>query len=102
MKKTNYHLTFSNTADAFLQKAGAQVRSRLVKKLEFFMGQENPLSFAEKLKGFRLYRFRIGDYRAVIHPEGEKDFVVVLFVIDIDHRKQIYKKSSKWKYYRDG
>lgn len=31
MKKANYHLTFSNTADQFLEKADVQLRSRLIK-----------------------------------------------------------------------
>ena len=41
-----------------------------------------------KLKGREGWRIRVGDYRIVYEI---KDNVLLIIVIDIDHRKQIYK-----------
>lgn len=51
--------------------------------------QENPRPFGyKKLKGEDAYRIRLGNYRVIYEIHDNKLIVVV---IDIDHRKQIYK-----------
>ncbi len=65
-----------------------QIRERILKKLQFYSLQENPLTFAEKLKDQRFgeYRFRIGDYRILFDVKKN-----VLFILKVGHRKEIYK-----------
>lgn len=65
-----------------------QIRERILKKLQFYSLQENPLTFAEKLKDQRFgeYRFRIGDYRILFDVKKN-----ILLILKVGHRKEIYK-----------
>ena len=71
-----------------LKKLSRSIQKRIIKKLDFYCAQENPLKFAELLVDKRLgsYRFRIGDYRVVC--DVEKDMIIILLV---GHRKDIYR-----------
>ena len=51
--------------------------------------KENPRPFgAIKLKGWNLYRIRVGDYR-ILYTINDKDKIIE--IIAIGHRKDIYK-----------
>ena len=71
------------SADAIddLKSLEKQIAARIVKKIQFFSLQTDPLSFAKPLQGLgdRKYRFRVGDYRAVfrIDKNGE---IQILFI----------------------
>ncbi len=80
---------FKEKAAKEIEKLSPQMRERILKKLQFYSFQKNPLVFAEKLKDQRFgeYRFRIGDYRILF--DIKKD---VLLILKIGHRKEIYKK----------
>lgn len=59
-------------------------------KLIFFASCDNPLLFAKKLKGAKnIYRFRIGNYRAVFRIE--RSMYIFLTVKD---RKDVYQGLS--------
>ena len=51
--------------------------------------RENPLANIERLKGYSLWKLRIGDYRAIIFIDTGKE---EMHIIKIGHRKNIYKK----------
>ena len=65
-----------------------EARSEEIKqKLRFLTGQENPLFFAKKLKGYKsIFRFRSGDYRIIFELNENKISLLVA-----GHRKEVYK-----------
>lgn len=79
---------FRPSVEKHLSKLNPKIRTIIIKKLEFYLSQENPLDFAEKIHDNKAgeYRFRIGDYRAAFDlAEG----VIVINIID--RRDKIYK-----------
>lgn len=63
---------------------------RVIRKMEWFASQEDPLSFAKRLTNSALgtYRFRIGDYRVLCDVRhGE---ITVLEVLAVRDRKKAY------------
>ncbi|MBU2496837.1 MAG: type II toxin-antitoxin system RelE/ParE family toxin [Nanoarchaeota archaeon] len=59
---------------------------RVVKKLDFV--KENPFRYLEHYEAKKLYKLRVGDYRALIDLDlKEKILLIQVF----DHRKRIYK-----------
>lgn len=71
-----------------LKKLPPDLRRRIVKKLDYYCAQSDPLQYAEPLTRFDIgsYRFRVGDYRIII--DLDNDIVVVLL---IGHRREIYR-----------
>lgn len=55
--------------------------------------RRKPLKKAKALKGIfeGLYRYRVGDYRVVFEID-ESGKVIILTILRIKHRKDIYKK----------
>ncbi len=72
-----------------LEKIDIQMRTRIFKKMDFYIWHEDPLVFAVKLVNSQLwdYRFRIGDYRVVC--DVDKQWHIIIIAI-IWHRKEIY------------
>lgn len=67
-----------------LEKDILQKIDQVIMKLK-----ENPRPFgAIKLKGWNLYRIRVGDYR-ILYTINDKDKIIE--IIAIGHRKDIYK-----------
>lgn len=68
-----------------------QISKRILKKMDFFLKQEDPIKFAKKLKDFSLgeYRFRIGDYR-VLFDVDDNGSVQILMILSIKHRREVY------------
>ena len=54
------------------------VQERIAKKMVFFASQKNPLSFAKPLAGYNAYRYRIGNYRAVVEVSDDTIFVLLI------------------------
>ncbi len=86
-----YELQYTNKAWADLQKIDRQNAEKIVKKLRYFLEQPDPIKNAKALKGIykELFRFRIGDYRAIF-SKNAKGQLILLTVIRIGHRKDIY------------
>lgn len=82
-----YNLIFSTKSDKKFQKLDQSLQQRIMDKLEFFFSQPDIYKFSRELNvKDKSYRFRIGDYRVVYRLETNN-----LIVINIDHRKNIYK-----------
>lgn len=81
-------LIFSEIAFKQLSKLVSDIQDRINNKLDFYLSQENPLYFAEKLNDYEFgeWRFRIGDYRAIFDVSGDK-----IIILKVGHRKNIYK-----------
>ncbi len=54
----------------------------------------NPFVKAKKLIGVEIdtYRFRIGDYRAIFKKDPISDRFVILVILKVAHRKEVYRK----------
>jgi mRNA interferase RelE/StbE len=85
---SRYQMVFSKTACKDIDKLDKLTKQRIAKKLEYFLGQDNTLSFAKQLIDSKLgtYRFRVGHYRVVFDIEGD-----TIEVLAIKHRKDVYK-----------
>ena len=57
-------------------------------KLRFFLLQNNPLRFADRLLDPSVgeWRFRIGDYRTIFDADDE-----TIVILKVGHRKDIYR-----------
>ncbi len=89
-----YKLIYTRSAYRDLDRLDKKVALRILKKVEGFLALANPMSKAKKLKNFKLdtYRFRIGDYRAVFRLDEKSGKLVILVILKVAHRKEVYKK----------
>jgi mRNA interferase RelE/StbE len=81
-----------------LDRAAAKSFSKLdnsVKKaIQKFLNRDgflrNPKSFGKPLKHslYGLWRYRISDYRIIADIQDDK---LIILIVEIDHRKQIYQ-----------
>ena len=80
-----FQIELTETARDFLKKLQKKDAEIILNKI--YSIRENPYRFLKRLQGEKLWRLRIGDYRA-------KDDVIVsmnkIIVIRIGHRKNIY------------
>jgi len=87
-----YRIVITEHAKNDLHSLEKDIASRIIKKLRYFESNENPLKYAEPLKApFQgKYRFRIGEYRVIfiLEPYGR---ITILFVLNIRHRRDVYK-----------
>ncbi len=85
-------IVYSHVAERELEKLSKQIARRIVSKILDNASQQNVLARAKTLTGkfSGSYRYRVGDYR-VIFIINEKGSIVVLTVLNIKHRKDIYK-----------
>ena len=91
-----YKLAFTRSAEKDLSRIDKKQAVKVLKKVNAFLLTVNPLEKAKKLKGFDLdtYRYRVGDYRVVFRLDRKTGKLVVLVVLRVAHRKEVYKKVS--------
>jgi len=84
-----YRLKIESRAKKDIEALDSVAQKRIVKKLKFFLEQDDPLHFAKKLVDpiDGSYRFRIGHFRVVFDVKGE-----VIKLLKVQHRKDVYKK----------
>jgi mRNA interferase RelE/StbE len=81
-----YEVRWTDTSLKQLEKLTKNVARRIIEKVESI--SKNPFMFVKKLKGFDLYRLRVGDYRVIMSIEKKK---IIIFVLDVGHRSVIYR-----------
>ena len=87
----SYSVVLLKNAEKKLSKLDAPIRDRIQawidKNLE---GCENPRLYGKALEGklSGLWRYRVGDYRIVADIKDDK---VIIFVINVDKRNDIYR-----------
>ena len=61
---------------------------------ERVVGADDPRQLARRLAGGppELWRFRIGDFRAIARIEGD---VLVVLVLSVGHRRDVYRRLSR-------
>ncbi len=82
-----YEIIFSDFADKQLSKLPLDAQNRIVSTLK--RCRIRPYSHIKKLVGSKYFRLRIGDYRAILDIIDNK---LIIHVIEVGHRKNIYKK----------
>ena len=85
-----YSVDLSQRSQKFLEKLDKHIRERIEERLKRL--NENPVppdaKFITRENGDKIFRYRIGDYRALYKvKENEK----VVLVAKIDKRPRIYK-----------
>ena len=58
---------FTRHAERMFLKLSKDAQTQIIRKLEYYLAQPDPLAFARPLEraGPACYRFRIGDYRVL-------------------------------------
>ena len=82
-----YIIIFKSKAELQLKKLNKSIQERIINVLERI--KIRPFSYdLKKLQGTNYYRLRIGEYRAILDIKKDK---LIIIVIEIGHRKNIYK-----------
>ncbi|MDO8564334.1 MAG: type II toxin-antitoxin system RelE/ParE family toxin [Nanoarchaeota archaeon] len=84
-----FNIDFADKSKKFLKKLDKHIAIRIVDKLENL--KDNPVPsdsvFIGREEGEKVFRYRIGDYRALYKlKESEK----IILVIKIDKRSKVY------------
>jgi mRNA interferase RelE/StbE len=86
-----YAIDFVPSAAKELAKLPAKERQKIGDRIAGLAAEPRPHG-AEKLTGLDAYRVRVGDYRLVYEVH---DKVLVVLVIAVGDRKQIYKRLKE-------
>jgi len=88
-----YKVIYSENSIKDLRKIDKAIAKRIVEKILFFSRQKDILVFSKLLNGFgeHMFRFRIGDYRAIFKVD-KSGKIQILMILNIKHRKDIYLK----------
>lgn len=83
----NFTIEWHPQAFKILEKLPLHVIARITKKLDKI--SEAPFRYLEHYEGEKVYKLRIGDYRALVDVDQINQ---VLLVQAFDHRGRIYKR----------
>ena len=85
----NYRLVYKKPAVRSIDKLPPHIKKRIKAKLEWFIAQKQPLSFADHLTkpADAHYRYRVGVYRILFDVEDNN--IIVLLV---QHRSEVYRR----------
>ena len=62
------------------------VRDRIARKLQIVA--ENPARYLTRLRSVEAYKLRVGDYRAIVDVDWQRE---VLYVLSVGHRSTVYR-----------
>ena len=82
-----YKIVFYERAEKQFGKLTSEIQKKIVNSLERI--KIRPFHFVKKLIGSKYFRLRVGDYRLILDIKKEK---IIIFVIELGHRKKVYKK----------
>jgi mRNA interferase RelE/StbE len=82
-----YNLLYAKSAGKFLKKLPKKKQDHILSVLE--RARIRPEAHFERLVGQKVYKIRAGDYRIIADIDKGK---VMILVIKIGHRKNIYKR----------
>lgn len=82
-----YNIVLSRRAVKFLDSLSDKIASPIINTLEALSNNPRPYGYI-KLKGAEFYRIRVDDYRIIYEIN---DNILLIDVIDIGHRKNIYE-----------
>lgn len=82
-----FDVQFTASGKKDIQKLPKNLQKRIIRKLQFFSSQEDPLSFSKPLLQLppATHRFRVGDYRIAFYLLKD-----TIFVVKVKHRREVY------------
>lgn len=82
-----FKVVLTKNGERDLAKLSKEVQKQIVRKLEFFSVQENPITFSKPLVDLppSTHRFRVGDYRIAFYVENK-----TIYIERIKHRREVY------------
>ena len=80
-----YSIQIEKNAEDFLKKLQRKDAEIILNKI--YSIRENPFRYLKRLQGDKLWRLRIGDYRAIVDVIVSINKIIVL---RIGHRKNVY------------
>ena len=88
-----YFVVLSQRADKYLSKLSKDIGERIKKKLKFLGNVPVPsdAKFLGRHKGDKLFRYRVGNYRALYKIKEENKTVLIA---KIDKRPRVYSKMD--------
>jgi len=84
----NYIVRLHPKVVKFLDKCDTFLNERIRKRLTLL--NDDPFRYLEHYEGENVYKFRIGDYRALVDVDQSRK---IIFVRLLDHRGKIYKRE---------
>ncbi len=84
----NYAVKLHPKVQKFIEKSDSVIAERIKKRLELL--KDEPFRYLEHYEGEDCYKFRIGNYRALVDVDMPRKIV---FVRVLDHRGRIYKRA---------
>ena len=82
-----YSLEISKSSKKFLKKLRRKDSEFILKKI--YSIRDNPFRFLKRLQGEKLWRLRIGNYRAIIDVVIKANKIMV---VRIGYRRNVYNK----------
>ena len=83
----SYSIKWEPSVLGYLEKLPKDIAARIVRKVDGIV--ENPFHYLAHYEGEKVYKLRIGDYRALIDINFEKK---ILTIQVLDKRGRIYKR----------
>ncbi len=87
-----YSIIYSDLSFRQLRKLPKEIQKRIILALE--RCSIRPYPHVKRLVGSPYFRLRVGDYRVIMDIKDDK---LIMFVIEVGHRKRIYKEVN-YKY----
>ena len=81
-----YSVEFSKVSEKQFYNLEKNIQVRIISSLERI--RIRPHAHVKKLVGSPYYSLRVGDYRIILDV---KDGKLIIFIIEIGHRKNVYK-----------
>ncbi|MEK6876548.1 MAG: type II toxin-antitoxin system RelE/ParE family toxin [Nanoarchaeota archaeon] len=82
-----YELVYSDEVRKQLKKLNKILQERIIFTLERI--RLRPYAHIKRLVGNPYFSLRVGDYRVILDIKDDK---LIIFVIEVGHRKNIYQK----------
>ena len=86
-KLNGYTIIFSKKADKFLDTLDKKTKLSFLKKVRELQTNSENLNIKKLKSHHKLYRLRIGDFRAVYSIQHER---IIIYIVAIGYRKNIY------------
>ena len=81
-----FDISYTEQARKYLRKLNGEQRRRIISTLD--RCKVRPHAFVKKLVASPYFRLRVGDYRLIVDIRSGE---LIILVVDIGHRKNIYK-----------
>lgn len=78
---------YSNKAEKDLLSIPKEIAQEMVSRMDVVA--LDPYKYLHKLRGIDLYKYRVGQYRAIIQLLNKK---LIVHVVKVKHRSIVYKK----------